>query len=293
VIGELVRIGTDDGIELVGFYAAPPGRAARRAVLHTHGLAGNFYENRFVSTVGEAVVAKGLAFLSLNNRGHDYVSDNLKGRGRETTFVQGGATWDVFDECVFDLAAGAAFLERRGHTGICFQGHSLGTLKVVHYLDERHDPRATGVILLAPPDMFGLRNDATEGRLEDLVREGRRLVDRGEGDTLMPGSGYVVPFSARTFVSLYGAPGRTDIFPFRRGADGDYGRLARIEVPVLVAFGTLDRVAVVPAATAADIVRAKAVRSPRVEVALLPDGDHVYLGCEDALARAVAAFVEA
>jgi esterase/lipase len=264
----------------------------RRAVLHVHGLSGNFYENRFVSAVGEAVVAKGVAFLSLNNRGHDYLSDNLMGRGRETTFVRGGASWDVFGESVLDVAAGADFLARRGHAGIYFEGHSLGTLKILHYLTERRDPRAVGVVLLAPPDMFGLRDGATDGRLAELLKEARRLVDRGEGDTLIPESGYVVPFSARTFVSLYGDPGTTDLFPFRRGADGDYGRLARLDVPILVAFGTLDHAAVVPPAAAADLVRAKATGSLKVEVALFPDADHVYLGHEQELARAVASFVE-
>ena len=261
-------------------------------MLHVHGLSGNFYENRFVSAVGEAVVARGVAFLTLNNRGHDYVSDNLKGRGRETAFVRGGASWDVFGESVLDVAAGAEFLARRGHAGIYFEGHSLGTLKILHYLTERPDPRAAGVILLAPPDIFGLREGATEGRLAELMERARRLVDRGEGDTLMPESGYVVPFSARTFVSLYGDPATTDLFPFRRGTDGDYGRLARIDVPILVAFGTLDHAAVVPPAAAADLVRAKATGAPRVEVALFEGGDHVYLGCEGALAESVASFVE-
>ena len=94
--GELVRIEAEDGLELVGFYAAPPGSAARRAVLHIHGMAGNFYENRFVSTVCNTVVAKGLAFLTVNNRGHDYRSDNLKGEGLETVSLLGGASFDDY-----------------------------------------------------------------------------------------------------------------------------------------------------------------------------------------------------
>ena len=51
VKAELVRIEAGDGLELVRLYSAPPGATARRAVLHTHGLAGNFYENRFIADV--------------------------------------------------------------------------------------------------------------------------------------------------------------------------------------------------------------------------------------------------
>ncbi|MCK4511125.1 alpha/beta hydrolase, partial [bacterium] len=150
--GELVRVRAGDGLELVGFYASPEG-GARRAILHMHGLAGNFYENRFIDSICDAVVGKGLAFLAFNNRGHDYRSDNLRGEGDQTSYSPGGTAWDIYDDCIHDIAGSADFLASRGQSEIYFEGHSLGACKIVYYLSECHDKRAVGTVLISPPDM--------------------------------------------------------------------------------------------------------------------------------------------
>jgi hypothetical protein len=43
MIGELAKIRTKDGVELQGFFAEPKQKRTDIAVLHVHGLAGNFY----------------------------------------------------------------------------------------------------------------------------------------------------------------------------------------------------------------------------------------------------------
>jgi pimeloyl-ACP methyl ester carboxylesterase len=291
--GELVRVKAEDGLELVGFYSAPVGRPTRRAVLHIHGSAGNFYENRFVSFLCEAIVAKGLAFLTLNNRGHEYISDNLVGDDPGTTFRMGGASRENIDECLFDIGGGARFLADRGHQGIYFEGHSLGCVKVVRYLTEREDRRAAGAILLSPADMFGLRMSSAGDRFDDIVEEARRLVASGNGDTLMPEMTRVVPYSAATVVSLYGDSAKGDAFPFRLGEKGDYRQIAALDVPLLVTYGTVEEAVTVPVDDALALVRSHATSSSRVETLTFPGANHIYLGHERALAAAVAAFLEA
>ncbi len=256
--GELVRVKAEDGLELVGFYSAPVGRAARRAVLHVHGSAGNFYENRFVSSVCEAVVAKGLAFLTLNNRGHEYISDNLVGDDPGTTFRMGGASRETLDECLFDIGGGARFLSGRGHEGIYFEGHSLGCVKVVRYLTEREDRRAVGAILLSPADMFGLRMSSAGGRFDDIVEEARRLVASGRGDTLMPEMTRVVPVLGRDGRLAVRRPRDGGRLPVPSGGRGDYRRLASLGVPLLVTYGTVEEAVTVPVEDALALVRSHA-----------------------------------
>ena len=288
--GELVRIGAEDGLELVGFYAAPKG-GARRAVLHTHGLAGNFYENRFVSALCAAVVESGLAFLTYNNRGHDYRSDNLMGDGVGTEVRLGGSSFDLFDECVLDIGGCASFLEDRGHSEIYFEGHSLGTNKTLFYLTERQDPRAVGVVLISPPDVFGLREQGLEGTIDVVVQRAAGLVESGRGEELVE-AGYVVPFSAATVVSLYGHPERSDLFPFRLGRGGDFQALASLEPPLLATFGTVDEAVTVPVEEAAALVRGAASAAESVDVLVVNGANHTYLGFEETLAEAVSDFVK-
>lgn len=286
--GTLVRIDAEDGLELVGFYAAP-GRGARRAILHTHGLAGNFYENRFVTAIARAAVERGIAFLTYNNRGHDYRSDNLVGRGTATVSRLGGASFDVFEECIPDVRGAAAYLARRGHEEIVFEGHSLGANRVAYYLSEIGDDRATGAVLISPPDIFGLRERSSEGALAGVVDACRRLVASGEPETLMD-AGYVVQYCAATVVSFYGEPKRTDIFPFRLGDSGDYGRLGALDVPVLATLGTVDEAVTVPVEEAAALLRRHGPDGRPIKVEIIEGANHVYWGFEDVLASKVVRF---
>ena len=278
-------------MELVGLYAAPPGGPARRAILHTHGLAGNFYENRFVASVCDAALAEGVAFLVTNNRGHDYLADNLKGSGVDTTYAPGGSTRDIIEDCVHDVSGGAGFLAERGHDGIYFEGHSLGCSKIVYYLSEVGDPRCVGLILISPPEMFGLQEDREGTNLEKTLARARALVSEGRGDALIE-VGRDVPYSAGTFISMFGDPSATDIFPFRRGKDGDYRRLASVSCPILVTYGDVEEAVNVPVDTAASLIRRMATAAPGVESVIVRGANHVYWDHEDELARAIGAFVE-
>ena len=44
-------------------------------VIHIHGSCGNFYENAFIATMARLYTARGVNFLSFNNRGHDCIAE--------------------------------------------------------------------------------------------------------------------------------------------------------------------------------------------------------------------------
>ncbi len=288
--GELVRVRAEDGLELAGFYAAPAG-GARRAVLHTHGFAGNFYENRFIDAVCDAVVAKGLGFLTYNNRGHDYVSDNLRGSGLETMYEPGGIPWDMFEQSVHDIGGAADFLSSRGHHEIYFEGHSLGTCKTVYYLNERRDQRAVGAILISPPDMFGVSSERSGRPLDEMLAESNTAVAENDPDRRIE-AGRTVPIAARSILSSYADPAKTDIFPFRLGSEGDYARYASLTVPILATFGTVDEAVTVPVEDAAELARAMATGSLGADVSVVEGANHTYWGKEDSLAGLIGGFIE-
>ena len=288
---ELVSVEATDGLELAGLYAAPESGSVRRAILHTHGLAGNFYENRFLPDIGRAAVEKGVAFLVTNNRGHDYRSDNLRGSGLETTYQPGGSTWDIIEDCVHDLKGCADFLTERGHEEIYFEGHSLGCSKTVYYLSETGDSRAAGLILISAPEMFGLQDLRSDGEGGGPLARARELVTSGKGDTLMD-IGRDVQYTAATFVSMFGDPSKTDIFPFRHGREGDYRRLASIGSPILATYGDVEEAVNVPIETAAALIEETATGSQRVVTTIIHGANHVYWGHEEELVAAVRDFIE-
>jgi len=287
MIGELVRVLAADGVELVGLYSTPAGRP-RACVLHVHGYAGTFYENRFVSFICDALTARGVAMLTVNNRGHDYVADNITGTGEQTQSVPGGAAYDLFERTLEDLDACVGFLKGMGHDRLWFQGHSLGTLRIVHYLNVRGAANAEGMVLISPPDMFGLFDARTDGGCEDIVAAARDLVASGRGEELMT-AGRDHPVSAASIVSLYGDPRVTDIFPVRLGAGGDYSHTEKLGVPALITMGDVDEAVTIDPARAAELVAEHMGGEGRSVV--IRGANHVYFGHEDELARAVAGFV--
>src|SRR4051794_29844677 len=125
-----LRAQTSDNLLLQGLLYEPEG-PARAAVLHVHGMAGNFYENRFLDVFADVYTRAGLALLTVNPRGHDTIADfPLAGGGSRRV----GSAYERFADCALDLEAWATVLRERGFGRIIVQGHSLGASKVVHYL---------------------------------------------------------------------------------------------------------------------------------------------------------------
>jgi hypothetical protein len=139
--------------------------------------------------------------------------------------------------------------------------------------------------------MFGLQEARTEHDLGGLIETAEGLIAEGKGEATLD-VGRDVPYTAATFVSMFGDPTKTDVFPFRFGRDGDYGRLASITSPMLVTYGDVEEAVNVPVEDAAALMKEMATASPHVDAVIVHGGNHVYWGHEEELANAIAAFVE-
>ena len=71
--GQIVTLETEDGLALKGYLATANNSTA--TVIHIHGSCGNFYENAFIATMARLYTARGVNFLSFNNRGHDCIAE--------------------------------------------------------------------------------------------------------------------------------------------------------------------------------------------------------------------------
>ena len=168
--GELVSIVTGDGYELQGLLCTSSKpqtddkTSFNKAILHIHGLAGNFYENRFVSVVADELNAHGYTFLTVNNRGSGVLSELRKCTADGLELVEVGGAREVFEDCLYDIQAWINFLDSQGYSKIVLQGHSFGCYKVVFYQSCRSDPRVKALALISPPDVFGYQYAKYGGR---------------------------------------------------------------------------------------------------------------------------------
>jgi pimeloyl-ACP methyl ester carboxylesterase len=287
--GELIRVITDDGLELQGMFCEPASSesSSRVAVFHNHGLSGNFYEQRLVSALGETLVEAGYAFLTANNRGHDYESDILKLVPEGFSEVHIGGNHEIFAECLLDLRAWLEFLARRGYDRVVLQGHSLGSMKVVHFIYKEEAPQVVGAVLISPPDLFGLQLEFAGDRFGDILVDARERVSRGDGDALLPEGAFMYDIDGKSYVSLFSNPSETDIFPYHSGDRESFKQLSSLRVPLLATMGTVEEAISVDPQAALDMIRSHASSAASCETQLFEGSPHYYLGFEEQLAGVV------
>ncbi|MBE0599526.1 MAG: alpha/beta fold hydrolase [Desulfuromonadales bacterium] len=263
-LAELVSTRTDDGVLLHGalFESEPHGVTA---VLIVHGGWGNFYTGlgRFLPA---ALVADGIACLSLNNRGHDY-----------GTFADGerciGLLREQFKDSPKDIEAGLRLLKQRGYRRLVLVGHSYGASKAAYSQILEPDPDVMGMILCSPA---ALMRDVWKYYLdipyEEAVREAQGMVEAGQGEKFVifrhRGPAPII-CTAQTFLSVWGPNPGPDLCKFI----GEWNR------PLLVTVCQGDRIC----RDYSRVVYEHAGNAEPRELALLAGGNHDYHRAEESL----------
>jgi pimeloyl-ACP methyl ester carboxylesterase len=265
----LVSIPTDTR-PLDGVFYEPAGGAVVGAALLFHGNTMNFYVGapRFLPP---RLTEMGFACLAFNRRGHDIL-------GIRDSREAEGAAFQTTHQAIADNRTAAEWLATRGFPHPIVVGHSHGGLLAVPHVAD-HPATPALVLLSAHCGGAGLVARASRAgllardRVDEITAQARRLVAAGRGSELMllPGWWYVT--SAASFVDLL-----TDL--------PDLLELApRIVCPALFIRGDREPRDLYPA----EEFRARSAGPCTVEI--VPECDHFYLGCEDAVASCVTSWL--
>jgi pimeloyl-ACP methyl ester carboxylesterase len=291
--GEMCRAITSDGLELQGFLAYPEDGLPGTGVVHVHGAAGNFYENRFIDKVAASVVGRGLGFLTVNTRGRDYLSDFIcQEPDGKKTYLQIGGIHEVFEECLWDLRAWLDLLRSRGMNRIILQGHSHGALKVTYYLHSKPDPGICGLILLSPSDDFGWQRAKIGMRFEEALTVAGGLIAKGKGRDLMPEGYFHYPVSANTYMDIFGRESKLKIFNLSRTDTGEFKELNGIKVPVLAVVGSVDEAFMAEPVDFLGQIRTELKQAPSFTGRVIQGSPHNYLDFEDRVAEHIRVWLD-
>lgn len=240
---EMVRFNAADRVELQGLYfTAEPLRRKKCTIVHMHGLAGNFYENRFVDVMARVYTENGYDFLTFNNRGHDYMTDIVKHNDNADEYLSGGAAYETFSDCIFDIEGAIKYAEGKGANQIILQGHSSGCNKIVYYLSQKKaDDRISSIVLISPCDDMGLHLDAVgEEQYQSNLQLAKTMMQNSCGEQLMPeGTLFSYPICARAYYGSFQKNALQDVFPYRDN-NNKFCALNNMKIPVLILFGTED-----------------------------------------------------
>lgn len=232
---DLVKTTTEDGLYLHGLIKR--GDKSKYAVLYVHGFEGDFFSNRFIPVVADAVKGNGHTFLSVQTRGTGGEYEFQKTSGSSALI---GSHFELLKDAYKDLDAWIEFLLEKGYQKIVLQGHSLGTIKVVRYLAEGHHTKFVDkIVLLSPTDTHSLLDIVTQGKYKDYVREAKKKIDKGEGEQLTPKEWGDLRLSYQTYVSWLTFDHFGKVFNFG-DPENNYMLLNKIDVPVKVVVGEHD-----------------------------------------------------
>lgn len=287
--GHLVRVVSDQGMELSGFHA--PAASDAPLLLCLHGLSGGL-DTSFVFDFLSSPSLEGSHLLTITCSGHGNIA--MARAGDPLAYRLGGSAFEYFADCIPDLAAWVDYAAAHTSGPIILLGHSLGASKVAHYLAQTQDPRVQGLVLGSAPDLKGafIALHGAE-RVQAYLAQARSMIDAGRGNSLMDEACVIgllrQRVSAQTLIDRFGEGKAADTFDFYgREPGAAFQDLARIGVPVLAIYGHQGEI-VGPGGTeqALALLRQHAVRAPSFDSLLVP-ANHWYMGAERQAADGIA-----
>jgi pimeloyl-ACP methyl ester carboxylesterase len=187
----LVTIQTVSGALLDGLLTEPA--ESRAAVVYLHGKGGNFYggPGRFVPEYSSLAA---LTHFSVNMRCHDlaYTRPDIPAYnmpmppGQDRPSPVAGGMFEVLADGHEDVAAAVDFLRSRGHDRVYIAGHSSGGYYAADYCRRVAD--ISGRIMLSPlismkaPLRYWFPDPA---ELDDVIARATDLVETGNGHHLI------------------------------------------------------------------------------------------------------------
>jgi pimeloyl-ACP methyl ester carboxylesterase len=283
--GESVRITTEDNLELHGILFEPK-KETTNALIHVHGWVGNFYENKFIDYIAKEVVAKGISFLTFNNRGSGIVTDLIKRGKDKTEYVRIGGCLENFEDCTLDIRAAINLLDKRGYKKIILEGHSLGCQKITYYKYKTQDKRVKALVELAPVDDVGYSKRALGSRYEESLRVAKEMIENGKGNEPVPKWMEFYPLlSAKRFLDI--ADSKTSggrVFDY----SGELEEIKDADCPILAVFGSKDDYEV-KAGEMLEVLK-KSVKN--CDVRLVRNANHGFIDFEPKLAKIVGDWIK-
>jgi pimeloyl-ACP methyl ester carboxylesterase len=276
ILGKLCSVSVKD-VPLHGLLYPNSGKSI---CIFIHGTASNFYAEDWIVPLARSLKNEGVAMLTCNNRG----SDGLK------IYPMSGAAVELFEDCLDDIDEWIAFAKDEGYTKISLVGHSLGSEKVVYYMNNgRHVEDVEAVVLAGFSDTFGCELNYAGGSIDKLLQEAKKMEKEGDGDKFINSDWLchdgVLPQSAKSFINFFSKNSElSKAFTLR---DGNLEMFSKIDVPILA---TISNGHEYTSMKTSDAIVLLEKCNKNVTVKIVGD-DHSYAGSEDEIAKTIAEFV--
>lgn len=281
VIVSIHKAYSTDGIELDSILFQPR-KKTKKIIIHVHGKEGHFVQNHFVQILGEQYAENGYAFLTFNNRGHDYMADLLRKTSTGFVWEQGGSMFDLLENSQFDIQGIVDYALSLGYKEIMLQGHSLGPHKICYFLTQVSNPLISKVIFITTADVR-YQFDSSVPEWEKYSLLAKRMIDEGKGKDLMPIRLWSnCPVSAATFWNYTNPHNNCFVFNGTH-PENEFKNFNQIDIPILVVNPENDVASGIQADKFIKLLKKNTV-SKHFEGIVIKNAVHNFLSKEDELA---------
>jgi len=279
--GELVTFLASDNVILHGFLVKSKKRS-NKVIIHLHGLTGNFYRSFLIGPLARKFISNGYNFFSINLRGHDTVAGVKRKEGKKLKSLTIGATYEKFEDCIYDIEGAIKFVLKRGFSNIFLEGHSTGCQKITYYQSKKQDKRVKGLILLAPAEDYNYQKKLLGERFEKSVEIAKKLIKKR--NVLMPNWCYDDLISAKRYWSLVNPKSNeSKLFNYNLKR---LNLFSKVRCPILAVFGTKEQYAVKPVKEYLRILKTN-TKSPEFDGILISGANHSFENHEKELANMI------
>lgn len=231
---EFVETMTKQNIKLFGCLSK---KNNNRCILYIPGLTGNFFESKFPREIAKMSIEKGYDFLFGHNQGSFQIIEFpfLRKDGKLKSKTK-GATYETFEDCVYDIDAWVEFLDKLDYEEIVVLCHSMGCNKIVYYLNQKDHHKISKIILLAPQDNVNFTKlDMHKGLLE----EAEENIKNGNSEKILSKKflGFCLMCSRTYYQEITNK--HINNIPYKT-ADGDFTLVRNINKPIYIIIGSDD-----------------------------------------------------
>lgn len=288
-MGQMISIETEDRIILDGYISDVPNSTS--IVVHIHSSHANFYEARFNKSIANELFKINTTYLTVNTRGRDTVADVYQYQDDKLTFVPAGGAREIFFDSVLDIEGWVKYCLDKGYENIYLLGHSLGAMKVV-YWNSVSLRNLSGIILLSPPDLWGLARNKLGESYENFLAFVETKKEKNEilnSSKIYESGEYFFPITEASFASLFLDHDASGMFDIGRFVDCKTNLVSKITCPVLIVFGSEGEYIVKPQSEYINMITD--CSCGKVTSKIIDGANHNYHGKEDALAYVVSGWI--
>lgn len=257
-------------------------------VICIHGMSGNIIENYFAHVIGNKLSENKIGFIFGHTRGHSHLNDITM---RNWGYKRIGATYELFDESIYDIDLWVRKAKKLGYKTIILMGHSLGCNKSIYYLYNSYENKmnnVNGLILASPPDMCGLfRMSTYQSNYLEMLQEAKDNINKGKPLQILSSTLWDwYNISSQTFLSLSEENGNIDNLPLFRNPN-EYSQLSKINIPILAFEGSNDDIVIRSVEEDLNLIKLKAISCPNFTISIIKNSNHIYTEKENEIAEMI------